>query len=294
MLTQKGEVKLMDFGISRLMQEAARPDSQLAGSIFYLAPEQTDPKYSLDHRTDLYALGAVFYELLCGKRPYAGSDPYQLLYRISHEPPTPLKAHIPDISPEVSAIVASAMHRDPKKRFSSAKAFAEVLLPVIRGEDSLSMDRQDQRKIAFLRQLYLFRHFQMGELKEIIRLSAWRVFKKDAWIIEKPQGDSQICVMIHGSATLHLGGTVKPLRRGEVFGESAVVTPLPAEARVLAESDCIVMSINASVLNQADAGLQVKFLKEFYNKKVRQLVEANLRLMRQDGGQVPLSNPREG
>jgi len=134
----------------------------------------------------------------------------------------------------------------------------------------------------------------MGELKEIIRLSAWRVFKKDAWIIEKPQGDSQICVMIHGSATLHLGGTVKPLRRGEVFGESAVVTPLPAEARVLAESDCIVMSINASVLNQADAGLQVKFLKEFYNKKVRQLVEANLRLMRQDGGQVPLSNPREG
>jgi serine/threonine-protein kinase len=280
MLTSKGEVKLMDFGISRLMREEPRGDSQLTGSVFYIAPEQIDPKSALDNRTDLYALGAVFYELLCGHRPYEGTDPYSLVYRISHEPPTPMIEYIPDISPEVSTAVARAMHRDPKKRFPSAKAFAEVLLPVIRGKDSLSMDRQDKKKLAFLRQTYLFRHFQISELKEVIRLSAWNAYKKDTWIIEKKRGDGQVHVIIHGSVSLHLGKDTKLLRKGEVFGESALVHPMPTAAKVRAESECIVMSINASLLNQADEALQVKFLKEFYNKKVRQLVEANLKLMR--------------
>jgi serine/threonine-protein kinase len=294
MLTQKGEVKLMDFGITRLMREGSEGGSQLTGSIFYLAPEQIDPNHSLDHRTDVYALGAAFYELLCGRRAYEGTDPYQLLYRISHEPPTPMSEHIPDISPEISAAVAKAMQREPKRRFPSAKAFAEVLLPVIRGKDSLSMDRQDKRKLSFLRQIYLFRHFQIRELKEVIRLSAWNAYKKDTWIIERAQGDSQIHVMIHGNASLHLGGGIKPLRKGEVFGESALVYPMSAAAKVRAESDCIVMSINASLLNQADEALQVKFLKEFYNKKVRQLVEANLRLMRNTSRPpelIPSGNP---
>lgn len=279
MLTQKGEVKLMDFGISRLMQERPQPEEGLAGSIYYLAPEQTHPGTQLNHQTDLYSLGAVFYELLSGRRIYDGDDPYQILYKISHEEPTPLTAFLPDISPEVSGVIKRALHKDRKNRFQSAREFADALQPIIRGKDSISMDQQDKRKLMFLRNLYMFRHFQLSDLKKIINLSAWNAYKKDTWIIENSESNRNIYVMIHGTASLHLGREIKPLRKGEVFGDSAILYPMPAGAKVRAESDCVVMSLNANILNQADASLQVKWLREFYGKKVRQLVEANLKMM---------------
>ncbi|MFH0726303.1 MAG: serine/threonine-protein kinase [Pseudomonadota bacterium] len=280
MLTQKGEVKLMDFGISRLQKESAGPEDHISGTVYYLSPEQVDSGQPLNQQTDLFALGTVLYELLSGCRPFQGDTPYQVIYQISHQEPPPISSHIPDLSPEIAAVVKRALSKNRHNRFQSAREFADVLLPIIRGKDSLTMDRQDKRKMAFLRQLYLFRHFQPADLKEVIRLSAWKAYKKGAWIIENPEGVSNIYVIIHGSASLQLGKEIKPLRKGEVFGESAILYPTAKNAKVRAESDCIVMIINATILNQASDALQVKFLKEFYNKKVRQLVEANLKMIR--------------
>jgi eukaryotic-like serine/threonine-protein kinase len=280
MLTQKGEVKLMDFGISRLQKESSGPENDISGTVYYLSPEQVNSGYPINQQTDLYALGTVLYELLSGCRPFQGDTPYQVIYRISHEEPPPISTYLPDLSPEIAAVVQKALSKNRQNRFQSAREFADVLLPLIRGKDSVTMDSQDKRKMAFLRQLYLFRHFQRTELKEVIRLSAWKAYPKGAWIIEKPEGVSDIYFIIHGAASLELGGETKPLRKGESFGESAVLYPTEKNAKVRAESDCIVMTINATILNQASDALQVKFLKEFYNKKVRQLVEANLKMIR--------------
>jgi eukaryotic-like serine/threonine-protein kinase len=280
MLTQKGEVKLMDFGISRLQIENSGPEDKISGTVYYLSPEQVNSGQPLNQQTDVYALGTVLYELLAGSRPFDGDNLYQVIYKISHEEPVPISTHIPDISPEIEAILKKALSKDRQNRYASAREFADMLLPIIRGKDSVTMDRQDKRKMAFLRQLYLFRHFQLTDLKEIIRLSAWKAYKKDSWIKEKSDGVSNMYFIIHGAASLHLGGEIKPLRKGEVLGESAVLYPTAGDAKVRAESDCIVMTINAAILNQAREDLQVKFLKEFYNKKVRQLVEANLKMIR--------------
>lgn len=281
MLTRKGEVKLMDFGISRLLKDRTRNKDKISGSIYYLSPEQADTGQSLNHQADLYSLGVVFYELLSGRRPFEGDDPYQLIYKISHEEPPPISSYIPEISPEIAQVLRKALNKDREKRFQSAREFADVLLPIIRGKDSISMARQDKRKMAFLRQLYLFRHFQLSDLKEIIRLSAWNAYKKGAWIIKEEERESNIYIIVHGTASLHLRGEVTPLRRGEIFGESAILYPTARGAKVQAETDCVVMSINANILNQAPDSLQVRFLREFYNKKVRQLVEANLKMIRQ-------------
>jgi eukaryotic-like serine/threonine-protein kinase len=283
MLTQKGEAKLMDFGISRLQKESSTPGGKISGTLYYLSPEQVVSGQPLNQQTDLFALGTVLYELLSGFRPFEGDDPYQIIYKISHEAPLPISSHLPEISPEIAAVVNKALSKDRKNRFQSAREFADVLLPIIRGKDSVTMDRQDQRKMAFLRQLYLFRHFQLADLKEIIRLSAWKAYKKDTWIIEKSDGVSYIYFIIHGSASLWLGGEKKLLRKGEVVGESAVLYPTAGDAKIRAESDCVVMIMNAAILNQAGSALQVKLLKEFYNKKVRQLVEANLKIIRARG-----------
>lgn len=280
MLTRKGEVKLMDFGISRLQKDNPGAEDHISGTIFYLSPEQVNSGQALDQQTDIFSLGGVLYELLTGFRPFEGENAYQIIYRISHEEPQPISALIPDISPEIEAVVKKALSKDKKTRFQSAREFADVLLPLIRGKDSVTMDRQDKTKMAFLRQLYMFRHFQLADLREIIKLSAWKAFKKGTWIIEKQERFSDIYILMHGSATLHLGTERKPFRKGEVFGESAVLYPLTGATKMVADTDCLFMTLNASILNQASEALQVKFLKEFYNKKVRQLVEANLKMIR--------------
>ena len=66
---------------------------------------------------------------------------------------------------------------------------------------------------------------------------------------------------------------------GDCFGETSVLYSISTKARLLAETDCVVMSINANVLNQAENSIQVKFLKEFYMNKTMQLVQAKLRLI---------------
>jgi CRP-like cAMP-binding protein len=92
--------------------------------------------------------------------------------------------------------------------------------------------------------------------------------------------DNNIYFLIQGRAKLDLKGDTHVIQQGECFGETAVLYKMPRNATVTADSNCIVMAINAHLLKQASEALQVKFLREFYNKKILQLVDANLKLIR--------------
>ena len=70
------------------------------------------------------------------------------------------------------------------------------------------------------------------------------------------------------------------MEQGECFGETAILYKMPRKAEVIADTNCVVMSINANILKQASDSIQVKFLREFYNLKILQLVEANLKLIK--------------
>lgn len=280
MLTKRGEVKLMDFGIARFLQDKPKDDTVISGSIHYMSPEQTDPGMTLDRHTDIYSLGVAFYELLAGRRPFEGENPYQVLFGITHEAPVPLKKYVPDISPDVEAIINKAISKKRRDRFKTAREFADALFPIIKGKDSTALDKQDKKKIAFLKRLLFFEHFQYPDLVEVIRISSWSFHKRGTWIIEKSDNDSNIYFITSGDASLHLEGKVKALKKGESFGESAVLYSMSREAKLMADTDCVVMAINANILNQSKDALQVKFLKGFYRNKVHQLIEANLKLIR--------------
>ncbi len=282
MLTARDEVKLMDFGISRILKRESkqRKKGVVVGTPAYMSPEQASGAASVDQRSDIFSLGVVLYELLAGKKPFEGKDARETAYRISKIEPAPLKKYIPGIRSGLEYIVQRALEKDKIDRYQSILELAGALLPIIKGKDSSQLDKQDQKKIDYLKRLLFFKHFQYDELMEILRISAWSYLDRHMQITGSDPNDNNIYFLIQGRARLDLKGDTHVLQQGECFGETAVLYKMPRKATVIAESNCVVMAINANLLKQASEALQVKFLREFYNKKILQLVDANLKLIR--------------
>lgn len=112
--------KILDFGLSR-----GDPDrGHLVGTPAYMAPEQLDPSRSIDARSDVYALGVIFYEVLCGQRPFGDVAPAATIRATGNERPR-LPVEIDGSVPEpLQAVALKAMEADPDRRYSSAKEMA--------------------------------------------------------------------------------------------------------------------------------------------------------------------------
>ena len=131
-----GVVKLFDFGIARVL-DASRPVEVRGryGSVPYLAPEQVHGSPP-DLRSDVYALGAVLYELLVGEPPYTGRDTATVMAaRLVADPPPP-SGRNPAVSPALEGVILTALARDPARRYASAAELREALCRVLRAATS--------------------------------------------------------------------------------------------------------------------------------------------------------------
>ncbi|MCA9694622.1 MAG: protein kinase, partial [Myxococcales bacterium] len=109
----------------------------LLGTPAYMSPEQARGARGIDRRADVYSLGATLYELLAGAPPFVGDEPVQILLAVLHDPPTPLRARVPDVPADLDTIVAKCLHKEPGQRYDSARGLAEDLDRYIRGEPIL-------------------------------------------------------------------------------------------------------------------------------------------------------------
>jgi len=119
-----GQVKIMDFGLARRSEDAART-SVIMGTPYYMAPEQAQGERATP-RSDIFALGAVFYELLCGRRPFTGDSIPSVLFSVVHREPEPLARSAPDAPPLV-AVIERALSKDPAFRYQDAAEMREAL-----------------------------------------------------------------------------------------------------------------------------------------------------------------------
>ena len=120
MLLENGAIKIFDFGIALLEEERHRTwrgFSSPIGTPDYMAPERLLGERG-DGRSDIYAVGVVLYELLCGRTPFEEKDGFALITRhISHDPPNILQFN-PMLSPALATVVMRAIRRDPDKRYA--------------------------------------------------------------------------------------------------------------------------------------------------------------------------------
>ena len=127
MLTPDGRTKLMDLGIARNMDgESITHASSILGTAGYVSPEQArgDP---VDHRSDIYSLGCVLYEMLTGRQPFEAQDPLAMAYKHVHEAPVPPTSLEPSIPPALEAVTLRAMEKKPGSRFQNVEEMASAL-----------------------------------------------------------------------------------------------------------------------------------------------------------------------
>ena len=128
MLSNRGTVKLMDFGLAIQPTDLRLTQSGVpVGSLAYMAPEQVRNGSDADFRSDIYSMGIVLYQMLSGKRPFVSENGFEIMKAHIEKAPPPLRqwaAHIPE---SVEAVVMKALEKNPDARFASADAFRKAL-----------------------------------------------------------------------------------------------------------------------------------------------------------------------
>jgi serine/threonine-protein kinase len=134
MVTPDGKVKLTDFGIAKDLDPDATPltaTGRTLGTAAYMAPEQIRGTPAVSHKTDLYALGIVFYQMLAGKPPFEGGTPVVLMHYHLNEPPPRPSAKVAEIPRALDDLVVTLMAKGPADRPWDAAA-AQVTLTALR------------------------------------------------------------------------------------------------------------------------------------------------------------------
>ena len=122
-----------DFGLARAQSALATRTGLVAGTPAYMSPEQARGRRDVDHRTDIFALGATLYELVCERRafPSDGDEPWA---KVVERDPVPPRALDRTISRDLDAIIQTCLQKDPARRYPSARALADDLDSYLRGD----------------------------------------------------------------------------------------------------------------------------------------------------------------
>jgi serine/threonine-protein kinase len=125
-VTPEGEVKIMDFGIAHLQSSTMTRGGQVLGTVHYMAPEQVDGR-RVDHRADIFSVGAIAFELLSYRRPFDGDSITNVLLKITQESPDPALLPATEFSPRLEQIVMKALAREVDHRYASLDEMADAL-----------------------------------------------------------------------------------------------------------------------------------------------------------------------
>jgi len=157
MITPKGHVKVLDFGIAKLLAPLA-PDATasletglLIGTPLYMSPEQAQGN-RVDARTDLWSLGVIYFQLLTCRTPFEGDSNIAILHAIISDPPTPLRTLRPDAPQLANQIIGRCLQKDPADRYESAAEVirdASALLAQVSSSSQGLTPKRQSRVITF-------------------------------------------------------------------------------------------------------------------------------------------------
>jgi len=125
-------VKVTDFGIARITDSSKTKTGMVLGTPSYMSPEQLAGK-KIDGRSDLFSLGAMLFQMACGKLPFEGDSMAQLMFKIANEQQVDVRTINPQVSEKLAAIVEKALHKDMDKRYQTGAEMAADLRACLGG-----------------------------------------------------------------------------------------------------------------------------------------------------------------
>jgi serine/threonine protein kinase len=150
-------IKVVDFGISKILDKGLLGERgpremtaafEVLGSPRYMAPEQLRNSKAVDHRADLWSVGAVLFQLITGEYAFEGESNVQASLKVMTGEPAKLRTLAPDVPPELEAIVSKCLTKDVTKRYQSARELADALRPFASERTRDSLERLEQAREA--------------------------------------------------------------------------------------------------------------------------------------------------
>ncbi|KAB2927866.1 MAG: protein kinase [Dechloromonas sp.] len=274
-------IKISDFGAAITGQNERTQISGI-GSPSYMSPEQVK-ELPLDHRTDIYSLGVVLFQLLTGRLPFEADNQFNIVYQIVHsETPKPssLREGIP---PALDDIVGKAMAKDRELRYQTWGAFAQDLAHTVRKRllHGRRNDFLESEKFSILRALPFFTDFSDVEIWEVLGFSQWQRVAPGTVVLHDGAPGDAFCFVADGQLKVSKGGkTLNVLCKGDCFGEMAVLNKHArtrnADVTAMTESD--IVTFRGEALQQASEACRMHFYQGFVDVLVNRLNLANQRL----------------
>lgn len=265
LLTRDMDVKIADFSIAHINRTDMSQTMPMGfvGSPRYMSPEQVQEDM-ITHQTDLFSLGIVFYEMLCGRHPFGGESFSSLIHRVINEDPVPLERYRPDLPPILGRIVNRCLEKAPERRYRMGLDLASDLSMAFTHLERPQEDIPAREKYEMVKPLDFFRGFPDSEIWEIIRASVWQEATPGENVIREGDIDDAFFIIIQGTALVSKQG--RPLGRlksGECFGEMGYLNKTRRSASVEAEDHLLLMKVNANLIEQVTADCQLRFSRVF-------------------------------
>lgn len=278
MMTRDGVPKIMDFSIAEINERKGEDGMSAVGSPLYMSPEQVT-RQQLGPTSDLYALGAVMYQLLTGDTPFFAPHLPGLFAAIRNLPAPAVEKKRPDVPKEVGQIVAKLLAKKPVDRYQSGKDLASDLsreMERLHHHDAQATRRENRDS---LRGLSFFNAFSETEVDEVLSACQLKTFTSGKLILEEGEMDNSFFILATGQAIVKKGDKpIHVLSKGDCFGEIGLIGNVKRTASVIAATPVLALKINASLLDNLGTGTQLRFYKTFTQTLIYRLTVTNARL----------------
>jgi serine/threonine protein kinase len=269
MIDKDGIVKIADFGIAQMTESTAV--SGFFGTPSYMSPEQLKEE-PIGYQSDIFSLGCVIYELLSNQKAFPGENNFSIIFKITSSEPEPISKIRPDLPPLMEDIIKKAIAKDPAERYQSCTELAYDLKVVLRGLTEITESEEIKDVVDFVHNLKFFRGFSEDQVKEIVSLSHIIKIDKGKAIVSEKEIDDTFYIIMSGQAKVKKDGKdIASLGTGDCLGEMALIGGQRRVADVIADTDCILLKIGSSLLDNTADSVKYLFFKSFALTLVQRL-----------------------
>ncbi|MBN2468629.1 MAG: protein kinase [Deltaproteobacteria bacterium] len=275
MLTRAGTVKVTDFGVAKLPKTEDCHTMGIIGSPGYMAPEALQHGQATQ-QSDLFSLGVTVYELLTGENPFASETMVEMIHKVLYKEPELISTLNPGVPEIISSVVMKSIAKDPINRYQGTMEFLFHLKTALRETRYRAEgDRVDDR-INYMKSIIFFNEFREDELAEVLRIGTWFHYKKGSVIVKEDETDTTFFVVILGRVQVEREGKVLAvIDRGSCFGEMAAFgKERRRTASIVATEDCVLIKIDALIIDHLSKDLQIRFYKQFLHTLINRLDSA--------------------
>ncbi|MFH1980317.1 MAG: serine/threonine-protein kinase [Pseudomonadota bacterium] len=270
MLDATGMPKIADFGIAQITEQTS--EMGVWGTPSYMAPEQLKDE-EIGSFSDIFSMGCVLYEMLTGARAFPGENNFAIMYKITNTTPADVESLKPEIPTILGNIIRKSMAKDRRERYQTCLDFAYDLRVALRGlTNTVAVDGKARDVIDLVHNVPFFHNFSRDQLSELVSDTTIIKFTAETVIVDEGDIDDTFYVILSGRARITKNvRIIATIGVGECFGEMACIAGQARTASVIADTDCILMKISATLIDRSSESIQLLFFKNFATTLVRRL-----------------------